>query len=312
MANRLKHDQIFRKAMENPLVSHEFFDTHLPKHIKDLVDFPSLKMDNTTFVESNLRDTISDVLFYTKFGKQDGYLYLLIEHQSSPDHFMAFRLFKYMLNICDRYLTEYPKSKTLPLVYPLVFFNGTGKYKVSRNLWGLFDDSKFVRDIWANDYQLVNVHDIADEELKKRAWSGILEFFMKHIKKRNLLKKWQEIGDILPELTKVTIGYNYIEMMLCYTLTKIEQSDKIKLEQLLTSKLNQEIGKKLMGSLAQHWEQIGEIRGIQIGETRGIQIGKAEQNIEVAKNMFSNNYSIPEISRITGLSIQEINNLLKS
>ncbi|MFP3034195.1 MAG: transposase, partial [Candidatus Tisiphia sp.] len=95
---------------------------------------------------------------------------------------------------------------------------------------------------------------------------------------------------------------------------------KIKLEQLLTSKLNQETGKKLMGSLAQHWEQIGETRGIQIGETRGIQIGetrgiqigKAEQNIEVAKNMFSNNYSIPEISRITGLSIQEINNLLKS
>lgn len=51
-----------------------------------------------------------------------------------------------------------------------------------------------------------------------------------------------------------------------------------------------------MGSLAHHWEQIGEARGMQ----------------KVAKNMFSNNYSIPEISRITGLSIQEINNLLKS
>ena len=48
------------------------------------------------------------------------------------------------------------------------------------------------------------------------------------------------------------------------------------------------------------------------GKSEGIQIGKAERNIEVAKNMFSNNYSIPEISRITGLSIQEINNLLKS
>ncbi len=143
------------------------------------VDSTNLKMDNTTFVEPNLRDTISDVLFYTKFGKQDGYLYLLVEHQSSPDHFMAFRLFKYMMNICDRYLTKNPKTKTLPLVYPLIFFNGTRKYNVSRNLWSLFDNSKLVRDIWANDYQLVNVHDIADEELKKRVWSGILESFMK-------------------------------------------------------------------------------------------------------------------------------------
>ncbi len=295
MAGRLKHDQIFRKAMENPLVAHEFFDAHLPKHIKDLVDFTSLEMDNTTFVEPNLRDTISYMLFYTKFCKQDGYLYLLVEHQSSPDHFMAFRLFKYMMNICDRYLTENPKTKILPLVYPLIFFNGTRKYNVSRNLWSLFDNSKLIRDIWANDYQLVNVHDIADEELKKRVWSGILEFFMKHIKKRNLLKKWQEIANILPEFTKVTIGYNYIEMILSYTLTKIDQSDKIELEKLLTSKLNQQTGTKLMGSLAQHWEQIGEARG----EAR------------LVKTMIKSGSSIEEISRMTKLSITKIRELLK-
>lgn len=63
-----------------------------------------------------------------------------------------------------------------------------------------------------------------------------------------------------------------------------------------------------MRTIAQKYIEEGETRGIQIGKAEG----KAEQNIEVAKNMFSNNYSIPEISRITGLSIQEINNLLKS
>lgn len=139
------------------------------------------------------------------------------------------------------------------------------------------------------------MHDIADEELKKRMWSGILEFFMKHIKKRNLLKKWQEIADILPEFTKVTIGYNYIEMILSYTLTKIDQSDKMELEKLLTSKLNQQTGIKLMGSLAQHWEQIGEARG----EAR------------LVKTMIKNGSSIEEISRMTKLSITKIRELLK-
>lgn len=56
----------------------------------------------------------------------------------------------------------------------------------------------------------------------------------------------------------------------------------------------------------------GKSEGIQIGETRGMQIGRKEEKYEITKNMFSNNYCIPEISRITGLSIQEINNLLKS
>ena len=122
---------------------------------------------------------------------------------------------------------------------------------------------------------------------------------MKHIKKRNLLKKWQEIADMLPELTKVTIGYNYIEMILCYTLTKIEQSDKIKLEQLLTSKLNQETGKQLMGSLAQHWEQVGETRGIQIGK------------VETVQEMLKEDYPIKTISKLTKLSLKAIEEIRK-
>ncbi len=113
------------------------------------------------------------------------------------------------------------------------------------------------------------------------------------IKKRNLLKKWQEIANILPEFTKVTIGYNYIEMILSYTLTKIDQSDKIELEKLLTSKLNQQTGTKLMGSLAQHWEQIGEARG----EAR------------LVKTMIKSGSSIEEISRMTKLSSPSAKNI---
>jgi hypothetical protein len=41
-----------------------------------------------------------------------------------------------------------------------------------------------------------------------------LEFFLKHRHERQLLKRWQQIADILSELTKVSIGYDYIEMIL--------------------------------------------------------------------------------------------------
>ena len=330
MTKRLKHDQIFRKAMENPLVAHEFLNAHLPKHIKALIDFPSLTIENTSFIEQNLRDSISDVLFSAKFDNKDGYLYLLIEHQSSADHFMTFRLLRYMLNICDRYLTSNPKAKSLPLIYPLIFFNGTGDYNASRNLWDLFEDNLLAKEIWTNDYQIVNVNDIPDEQLKQRVWSGILEFFLKYIRERNLLKRWQEISDMLPEITKVTIGYNYIELLLCYTLTRINQSDKVELEKLLTSKLNQETGTKLMGSLAQHWKeegvleglqigeakgiQIGKEKGIQIGKEKGIQIGKAEGKAEaikaVAKTMLIKNKPLDEIIEFTGLTKIQIEKLI--
>ncbi|CEO17517.1 hypothetical protein RMONA_05825 [Rickettsia monacensis] len=158
----------------------------------------------------------------------------------------------------------------------------------------------------------MNVHEIPDEEFKQRIWSGILEFFLKHIHERELLKRWQEISDILPELTKITIGYDYLEMILYYTLTKIEQADKIKLENLLT-KLNPEIGTRLMRSLAQHWQQegkeLGILEGLQVGEAKGIQIGEAEERVEIAKKMLSQGCNVSLISSVTGLDEAFISSL---
>lgn len=146
MTQRLKHDNIFRKSMENLLVSHEFLATHLPKDILTLMDIATVRLENTSFVELDLTDKYSDVIFSAKFNNADGYIYLLLEHQSTADPFMAFRLFKYMTNICDRYLTENPGAKHLPLIYPLIYFNGIQKYNVSRNLWDLFKSSELAKE----------------------------------------------------------------------------------------------------------------------------------------------------------------------
>ena len=136
--SRLLHDPLIKKALENPLVAKEFFNMHLSNDIKALVDINTLQLEKETFIEQSLRNSVSDILFSAKFGDNDGYIFLLVEHQSKPHHFMAFRLFKYMINIIDRYLTQHPKAKSLPLVYPIVFYNGKQKYNVSRNFWDLF------------------------------------------------------------------------------------------------------------------------------------------------------------------------------
>jgi len=296
-----KHDQLFKKAMENPIVAKEFFDAHLPKNIRALVDTNSLKLEKDSFIEQNLKNSFSDVLFTARFDNKDAYLYILLEHQSTPDHFMTFRILKYMISICTRHMTLNPGAKHLPLVYPLIFYNGKKLYNVPRNLWGLFENSGLTKDIWTNDYQLINVHDIPDDELKKRAWSGVMEFFLKHIHERELFNRWQEIADLLPQFAKVSIGYEYIEMVLFYTLTKIKQDDKIKLEQLLISELNQETGESLMVSLARHWEEEGIQKGIEQGIEKGIE--------KTINNMLKQNLDLKLISQVTGYSIEQITKL---
>jgi predicted transposase/invertase (TIGR01784 family) len=316
---RPRHDALIRKAFENPIVAKEFFEMHLPRQIKAMFSAHTLKMEKESFVEADLQYSISDILFSAKFKDETGYLWILLEHQSTPDHFMAFRLFKYMTDIAARHLTLNPKSKHLPFVYPLVFYNGTKKYNAPRNLWDLCQHKELMQDIWTKDHQVINVHDIPDDELKKKAFAGILQFFMKHIHERDLLKRWHEVADLLPEFAKLNIGIDYLELILTYTLIKIEKSDKIELEKILNSRLNNQQGEKLMTSLAHHWKeegvqegmQIGEAKGMQIGEAKGMQIGEAKGKYEVAKNMLNAGSDIAFISKVTGLSIAEINNLLK-
>jgi predicted transposase/invertase (TIGR01784 family) len=314
-----KHDEIFRKSMENPIVAKEFLATHLPKDVLALIDSTSLKLEKDSFIEPDLSETISDVLFSVKFNDQDGYIFLLLEHQSTVDKMMAFRLFKYMINICDRYLTTNPKAKSLPLIYPLILYNGKKKYNAPLNIWNLFSHPDLARGFWTNDCQLINVHDIPDEELKKKIWSGILLFFLKHIHERQLLKRWQEISHLLPKLSKITIGYDHIRNLLSYTLTFIEQNDKIELEKILKNSLTKEKGEELMPSIAQVWKeegiQIGLQDGIKIGEARGKArgeaIGEARGEAKLIKMMINNGSSIEEVARMTRLSVTRINELLK-
>ncbi len=177
MSQKPKHDEIIRSAFENPLVSKEFFQMHLPPYIQNLISLENLKMEKDSFVDKRLKKSIVDILFSAKFGEKKGYLYLLLEHQSTPEYKMALRLFRYMFKIAE-YHKKSTKSKKFPFIYPLIFYNSQKKYNAPRNLWELFENSELVKATWTNDYQLINVHDIPDEKLKEKAWSGILQFFM--------------------------------------------------------------------------------------------------------------------------------------
>ena len=55
--------------------------------------------------------------------------------------------------------------------------------------------------------------------------------------------------------------------------------------------------------------KLGEAEGRKLGEAEGRKLGEAERNKEIAKNMKNEKMSIEQISRITGLSKEEIEKL---
>ena len=69
-----------------------------------------------------------------------------------------------------------------------MLFNGAMSYTSPLNIWELSVNPTLAREFWTNNYQLIHLQKIPDDEIKKKTWLGILEFFMKHIHERNLLK----------------------------------------------------------------------------------------------------------------------------
>ena len=68
------------------------------------LDFSKVQRVNTTFIADNLREQESDMVFLLPFRDADEMevmIYILIEHQSTVDPTMGFRLLFYMCQIWD-------------------------------------------------------------------------------------------------------------------------------------------------------------------------------------------------------------------
>ncbi|KJV91894.1 Rpn family recombination-promoting nuclease/putative transposase [Rickettsia bellii] len=304
MSDRKEHDKFFQQALANPLIAKEFFEEYLPTEIKVLFLPSTLKLENDSFIEPSLKETITDVLYSAKINNRDGYIYILCEHQSSSDPLMAFRLFKYMLNIAERHLNSHPDSKKFPFIYPLVYSNDHKKYTAPLNLWDLFENSELAKETWSNDYQLINLFDIPDEQLKERPWLAPLQILMKYINEHDLLPRWKQLANTLPEFADSNSGVDYVQSAVSYSLTRIKENDKIELEKILKSHLNPELGANIMGNLAHHWEQ----QGIEKERARS-RIKIKKEKITIAKEMMANKEPLEKIIKYTKLKKEEIEKL---
>jgi hypothetical protein len=65
------------------------------------------------FVDATLQWRHSHPLFTVPLAGREALVYVLVEHQSSGDPLMPFRMLRYMVRIWDRYLTEHPGAARL-------------------------------------------------------------------------------------------------------------------------------------------------------------------------------------------------------
>jgi len=131
------HDGFFKAVFSQPEHATAFFKSHLPPEIVSRIDWPSLALLPGSFIKSTLQQMHADLLFSASMGGRETRLYLLFEHQSSPDPAMPLRLLGYVMEI----LTQHHKAHGFPLppVLPLVLHQGPDAWHVSTAFEDLFE-----------------------------------------------------------------------------------------------------------------------------------------------------------------------------
>jgi predicted transposase/invertase (TIGR01784 family) len=162
-----------------------FLDIHLPSSLRQLCDLQTLRLESASFIEEDLRACYSDVLWSLKTTAGEGYIYVVIEHQSSPDAHMAFRLMRYAIAAMQRHLDA--GHKRLPLVVPMLFYHGIATpYPYSLCWLDGFTHPAHARGLYTTAFPLVDITVIPDDEIVQHRRVALLEFMQKHIRQRDL------------------------------------------------------------------------------------------------------------------------------
>jgi predicted transposase/invertase (TIGR01784 family) len=263
------HDRFFRAAMANKRVAREFFESHLPTAFKEQVDLDTLQLEQGSFVDEELQMQITDVLYSLDWKGKKAYLYTLVEHLRDADKFMAFRNVKYRIGIMDEHLKN---TGELPMVFVLVVYNGDKKYPYSTDLFDLFGEDKLLaKETFLKPFDLVDLTQIADEKLKQRAWSGILELSLKHTREPDLLPFLSDVIKII-KLIFDSGDSSYIMTVFNYLMNTGEVQDMDALRHLIHDNLSSEQEEKVM-TIAEYFRQEGMEKGIQKGIEKGMEKG---------------------------------------
>lgn len=113
------------------------------------LDFSQANRERRSYIDATLRDSISDIVFTVPFRDappaEAVTIYILIEHQSTVDRMMGFRLHAYMGQIWRDQLEEQQQAKVpasqqrLSPILPIVFYTGKRQWEIPVSLNAVMD-----------------------------------------------------------------------------------------------------------------------------------------------------------------------------
>lgn len=282
------HDALFRRFLTHAETAREFLEIYLPPALLAVCNLSTLKLESGSFVEDNLKAHISDMLYSLETTKGKGYVYCVVEHQSTENKMMAFRMLRYSVSAMQQHISQ--GHDTLPLVIPVLFYHGTATpYPYSMNWLECFDLPEQARALYTGDFPLIDLTVMPDSEIMTHRRVALMELVLKHARQRDMLE-W------LKELV-------YLLSLDCYTDEQLRTAFHYLVQVGNTSDPERFI--RGLAEQAPHHEGILMTLAQQF-EQKGRQEGRQEAIQQLVRTMLTNGADHETIMKLTGLSAEEL------
>ena len=297
---RQPHDHLFRLVFAEPEETAAFLRARLPDSLHRRFLWSSLRRSPGSFVDQHLRGSASDLLFEVRTAATapPQWLYLLFEHQSRPDRWIALRLLRYCCRIWETERRTHPDEPFLRPVLPLVFYQGTRRWRYATELAESFPPALRGQP-WVPRFShlLFDQTRVAPAAVAGALRGRLLQLAMMHTFEQELEEARERIGPLLTALHREPArgGVDYYQAFMEY-IVKTGPADTL---DALMPRLAPELRGDLM-TCGEMLRREGELKGRQEGR----QEGELKGRLETIDGFLRAGVGWPVIQSATGIDQQ--------
>lgn len=295
-----RHDTSYRFLLSSKKLFVELLRSFIDKGWVQAVDEEHVQEIPHSFVLQDFKRQEADLVYRVKLNGQDVVFYLLLEMQSSVDFRMPYRLLLYQVEIWRYWLQNEEealsnrKSFQLPPIIPIVLYNGKKKWTAERQFRKLLSNEEmFDSELLNFEYLLIDVARYTEEELLSLSNTIGSVFLLDQTEdQEHLLNRLGKLMNTIQQMPEDN-QQKFVAWMANILLQKLPENEP-SLQQFIQS---------VKGDAA----FMGLEKILDDIERKGEQKGKEQ----VVKQMIAEQLDPDLISRVTGFSLDKINQLRK-
>ena len=277
------HDRFFHLVFSQEEHARDLLRNALPNSILRMLDLSSLEISRESYIDEKLATRQSDILIRTRIRDSPVLVYILVEHKSYSYRWTMLQLLAYMVRIWEKELSQNKKLKKLPLIIPVIFYHGSGKWKPPLDFSSYIDLGEELRS-YIPGFRAVmfNLQQLGDTDLR----GAVLFQAAMKIFKYALTMLRQHVGEIARDLLTLPFderNETFLKGALEYIMQvgeDIELSDVEEELQRAGSEDMREAYMTLAEQLIAKGKNEGKLEGKREGKLEGKLEGKREGKLE--------------------------------